>query len=114
MWLFSLIRNSKRSDLRQGCYAPKAPRKHSAFRPRLEVLEDRWMPSILTVTNNLDTDRFTPPIPGSLRYEIGVAQSGDTIVFSQSLKGQTLTLNGEELYIDKSLDIDGLGSKNLA
>lgn len=67
------------------------------------------MPSTLTVTNNLDNGAV-----GSLRYEIGVAQSGDTIVFSPSLKGTNITLNGQELYINKSLDIEGLGANHLA
>ncbi len=78
-------------------------------RPQLEVLEGRDVPSTLTVTNNLDNGTA-----GSLRYEIGVAQSGDTIVFSPSLKGATITLSGNELYLNKSLDIEGLGAKNLA
>jgi hypothetical protein len=51
------------------------------FRPRLEVLEGRWLPSTLTVTNNLDNG------PGSLRAEITAANSGDTIVFAPALKG---------------------------
>ncbi len=89
-----------------------APRR-SGFRPQLEFLEGRDVPSTLTVTNNLDSGIY-PPSPGSLRYEIAAAQSGDTIVFSQSLKGQTITLNGSELYINKSLDIEGLGAKYLA
>src|SRR6516165_12813270 len=48
---------------------PTAPR----FQPRLEALEDRWLLSTLTVTNNLDSG------PGSLRAEIALAQNNDTI-----------------------------------
>jgi hypothetical protein len=32
----------------------KTTATRSAFRPRLEDLEDRWLPSTLTVLNNLD------------------------------------------------------------
>lgn len=85
-------------------HRPTPPR----FRPQLEVLEGRDVPSTLTVTNNLDNGAV-----GSLRYEIGVAQSGDTIVFDNSLKGTTITV-GSTLDINKSLAIEGLGAKNLA
>jgi len=111
MWLSSWLRKRTANG------APRGRARHRpaglCFRPRLEALEDRCVPSTLTVTNNLDSGIY-PPSPGSLRYEIAVAQSGDTIVFSQSLKGQTITLNGSELYINKSLDIEGLGAKYLA
>jgi predicted outer membrane repeat protein len=66
------------------------------------------MPSTLTVTNNLDSGR------GSLRYEIGKAHSGDTIVFAPSLDGQTITLTSGELDITtKSLTIKGRGANQL-
>jgi len=110
-WLSSAIGNRKSvigSGLRR---KPKAgSRKPPRFRPRLEVLEGRDVPSTLTVMNNLDSG------PGSLRADIAAANSGDTIVFDQSLKGKTITLAGSpgELYIDKNLDIEGLGAKNLA
>jgi len=73
----------------------------NSFRPRLEVLEDRWMPSTLKVLNTADSG------PSSLRAEIAAAQSGDTIVFDPSLSGQTITLNSGELAINKSLNIQG-------
>jgi hypothetical protein len=56
------------------------------IRPQLEVLEDRDVPSTLTVTNNLDSGA------GSLRAQIGAAQPGDTLNFAPSLNGQTITL----------------------
>jgi hypothetical protein len=101
------------SWLRKPNAKPRTSRRATAtYRPRLEVLEARDVPSTLTVTNNLD-DRFSPPV-GSLRAEITAAHSGDTIVFDQSLKGQTITLSGSELYINKNIDIEGLGARNLA
>ena len=80
------------------------------FVPRLEALEDRTVPSTLTVTSNLDTG---VPGDGSLRGEIAAAKSGDTIAFDPSLAGQTITLTSGELAIAKSLDIEGLGPDQL-
>ena len=52
-----------------------------SFVPRLEILEDRMLPSSLTVMNTNDKG------PGSLRGTITNAKSGDTIVFAPSLEG---------------------------
>jgi hypothetical protein len=76
--------------------------------PRLLVLEDRTLPSTLTVLTNADSG------DGSLRAGIADAQSGDQIVFDPSLQGQTITLTSGELAITKSLDIEGLGADQLA
>jgi hypothetical protein len=73
----------------------------------VEVLEDRTLPSTLTVLNNLDSG------DDSLRGVIGRAQSGDQIVFDNSLQGQTITLTSGELALTKSLDIEGLGADQL-
>ncbi len=78
------------------------------FRPRLQILEDRTVPSTLTVTNNLDSGA------GSLRDTIKHASSGDMIVFDPSLNGQTITLTSDELAIKKSVDIEGPGADKLA
>jgi hypothetical protein len=78
-------------------------RRRRAARPRLETLEDRTVLSTLTVTNTNDNG------PGSLRYEIGQANSGDTINFANSLTGQTITLTSGELQIAQNLTIAGSG-----
>ncbi|HLW64605.1 MAG TPA: Ig-like domain repeat protein [Gemmataceae bacterium] len=74
-------------------------------------MEDRYLLSTLTVLNNLDDGSS-----GSLRAEIAVANSGDTITFDQSLSGTTINLDPAkgELFINKDLNIVGLGAANLA
>src|SRR6516225_8223049 len=74
---------------------------------RIEWLEDRLVPSTLTVLNNADSG------PGSLRAAIGAAVNGDTIVFSNHLRGQTITLASGELAINNNLSIVGLGADQL-
>src|SRR6516164_5907272 len=101
MFFSSWLRNRKSSrGLR--CQGPR-------FRPRLEALEDRWLPSTLTVTSPLDNGSS-----GTLRATIAAAASGDTIVFDNSLNHQTVTLNGNELLINKTLNIQGPGADLLA
>src|SRR5262245_39643828 len=77
------------------------------FRPWLEDLECRNLPSTLTVLNNADSGT------GSLRDAIAAANSGDTIVFDPSLDGQTITLTSGELAISQSLRIRGPGADQL-
>ena len=111
MWLFSLLRNRTshspaRGRLQRRATAPR-------FRPQLEVLEGRDVPSTLTVTSNLGFG------PGSLRSEIYSAQNGDTIVFDKSLQGKTIFTFGNdgtpfEIEINKSVNIQGLGANHLA
>src|SRR5262245_64582856 len=83
-------------------------RRSRSFTPRLEILEDRTVPSTLTVLNALDKG------PGSLRDTINNAMSGDTILFAPSLAGQTIALTSDQLTINKSLDIEGPGASQLA
>ena len=62
----------------------RAPRP-SRTRLHVEPLEDRTVPSTLTVTNLNDSG------DGSLRFELAQAQAGDTVDFDSGLQG-TLTL----------------------
>jgi hypothetical protein len=79
-----------------------------SFEPRVLLLEDRTLPSTLTVLNNADSG------DGSLRAAIAAAQSGDQVVFDPGLHGQTITLTCGELAITKDLDIEGPGADQLA
>jgi predicted outer membrane repeat protein len=108
MWFSSLLRKPKRSGSVERRRSHESPGKRFTFRPQLEALEDRWMPSILTVTNNLDDSSA-----GSLRAEIAAAQNNDTIVFAPNLDGQTIGLTAGVLDINKSLTIQGPGAGQL-
>jgi hypothetical protein len=71
---------------------------------RLEALEDRTVPSTLTVLNNSDH------AAGSLRAVLAAAGNGDHIVFAPALTGQTITLTTGELLLNKNLTITGPGA----
>src|SRR5579872_6472508 len=106
MWLTSVLSSLNRlpspriGRYRQSRIHPRSEARGRSFVPRLEGLEDRNLPSTLTVLNNLDSG------PGSLRAEIAAAHSGDTIQFASTLKGQTITLTSGELAITKNLNIE--------
>ena len=105
MRLFSWLHNRVTGRNHTKCTANR--RLARRFRPQLEVLEGREVPSTLTVTNNLDDGSA-----GSLRGEIAAAQSGDTIVFSPNLLNTIYVTNGE-LVINKNLTIQGPGAGSL-
>src|SRR5262245_12058244 len=102
MQLFSWLH--KRMTGRPQTRSTPARKPVPRFRPQLETLEGRDVPSTLTVTNNLDNGA------GSLRAEIAAAKSKDTIVFAPSLKGEAITLTSGQLEISKSVTVQGLGA----
>jgi hypothetical protein len=79
-------------------------RRLTPYHLRLEVLENRCLPSTLTVLNTADSGA------GSLRDTMAAAASGDTIRFDPSLAGQTITLTSGQLVINMNLDIEGAGN----
>ena len=101
-WLSNPLGLSPRSVSRR-----KTPAARPTFRPTLEALEDRWVPSTLTVLNNLDSGA------GSLRAEIAAAHNSDTIVFASRLNGQTITLTSGEVLISHNVTIAGPGAGQL-
>ncbi len=60
----------------------------------------------LIVTNTADNLSGDPDAPGSLREAIAEANPGDTIVFANSLSGQTIYLISGQLNVGTSLTID--------
>jgi hypothetical protein len=104
MWLSSWLGKRQGAALRGRSHG--SSRKRPSCRLQLDALEDRCLPSTLTVLNNLDSG------PASLRAAIATASPGDTIVFAPRLSGQTVTL-GSQLSISKSLDIEGPGAARL-
>ena len=87
--------------------SPKTARlRRRTFRPTLEDLECRALPSTLTVTDLSDSD------PGSLRAMINQASPGDTINFAAGLEG-TIALSSGELALTKNLDIEGPGAAQI-
>src|SRR5262245_14767447 len=73
------------------------------FRPWIELLENRCLPSVLTVTNPLDSGT------GTLRAELAAAQNGDTIVFALP-KPSTIQLTSGTLTINHFANILGPGA----
>jgi hypothetical protein len=119
MSFLSWLRNWMPTSTRERRRTHGAARKRASFRPRLEDLESRDVPSILTVTNTLDSGK------GSLRYEIAQAEKSngqDTVAFNikKSDRGYnattgawTITLTSGELDITGSLKIQGPGAGRL-
>lgn len=76
------------------------------FVPRLEALEDRIVPSTLTVASTADSGE------GSLRAALNAAQNGDTIVFASDLAG-TIQLQSALPNLNASISILGPGADQL-
>jgi hypothetical protein len=81
-------------------------KRNRPFRPVLEALEDRCVPSVLPVMNTTDSGMSGD---GSLRGEILAAKNGDTIVFSPQM-GKDIFLVHGELPVAKSITIQGPGA----
>jgi len=125
MWFSSGLRNEKRSEPGQHRRGRGAARQQASVLPRLEVLEDRTLLLGQTYVVHVAGDPVNQlgwavgsGRSGTLRYCIQQANqpgnAGCTIVFDPSLKGQSITLSGVELYLDNSMSIEGLGANYLA
>src|SRR5262249_51259470 len=113
----------------------QTPAKRTTYRPRLEVLEGRLAPALLTVNTTDDkidhTDSFLTlreainvvndpssysSLSGDEKHQINLSSplgTNDTIQFHSSLNGQTITLGLLDLPIIKNLNIRGPGADNL-
>jgi hypothetical protein len=93
-WLGQLFRLAHRQRT--------SPRRTSGFfRLALEQIEDRIVPSTVTVMDSSDN----PSDTGSLRYILNNAISGETIDFSPSVRDITLNSANAGLTITKSVTI---------
>jgi predicted outer membrane repeat protein len=82
------------------------------FRPRLEALEDRCVPTTWFVTNTGDDVN----VVGTLRYDIAHSQNGDTIFLPARIdrdhgtaQPEYITLTHGELFVDHDLTIETEG-----
>ncbi|HEV3082951.1 MAG TPA: hypothetical protein VGY66_24410, partial [Gemmataceae bacterium] len=104
-WLRRLTMGSATRSRRRGSSPPLSRR---SVLPRLDVLEDRSLPSTFTVTNLLDGP--SPGPSGSLRA--GILSGDATIAFAPALHG-TIALSSE-LPINHSVTINGPGANHLS
>jgi hypothetical protein len=77
-------------------------------RLHLEALEDRSLPSTITVVNVADSGA------GTLRAALAAAAPGDTVVFDPGLAGQTIALTGGALVLPDGVTVAGPGAGLLA
>src|SRR5262249_49089167 len=109
MWFSSWFGKRQRSAPSGRSHA--SPHKRSSFRPRLEALEDRWLPSQvgLTVTSLADSG------PGTLRAAILTADAGspsDKFTIGFAVTG-TIDLQTPLPDLDNTIAIQGPGASSL-
>src|SRR5258707_1342402 len=75
-----------------------------AFRPCLECLEDRCVPSTLFVTDG-EVDSAT--VAGTLRWAVANANNGDTIIVQGQALGTGITLQDQLVLTQQGLTIEG-------
>jgi predicted outer membrane repeat protein len=100
MWLHSLLASWKSGTSRRRRPQPRPARPRS-FRPRLEALEDRCVPSTLNVTSNVDTSAL-----GTLRWAVGVADASSTPDTIDILTTQPIVLTQGQLLLSASMTIE--------
>jgi hypothetical protein len=91
---------------------PRARSRHpgrspgSRARLSLEALEERAVPSTLTVTRGGDdvSDKHT------LRYAVAHAQDGDTILLAADLENTPIVLSHGELVLGHDVTVKGVGN----
>jgi predicted outer membrane repeat protein len=109
MWFSSWLGKRRRCTLNGRRYA--SSRQGPTYRPRLEALEDRWLPSQigLSVTSLADAG------PGTLRAAIQAADAGspsDKFTIGFAVTG-TIDLQSPLPDLNNSIAIQGPGANNL-
>jgi predicted outer membrane repeat protein len=104
MWFHSLLATWKSGFSRRLRPQPR-PARRGSFRPRLEALEDRWVPATLNVTSSADTGAV-----GTLRWAVGVADAnpGDTI---DILTTQPIVLTQGQLLLSQSTTVEATAGR---
>jgi predicted outer membrane repeat protein len=97
MWSASVFGFWKSRSRRTDCSKPAQQRQHS-FRPCLEGLEDRYVPSTLFVTSNADNGAA-----GTLRSAVQQAKKNDTIEIDTT---QTIVLTQGAIVLGTNLTIE--------
>ncbi len=90
-------------------YTEKWLEKVNVVNKLFDRIGNRETPSTVVTTDRdvVDPHDGVVSLREAIRYAGGV--NGSKITFSEKLKGKTLTLSGEALWIDKVLTIDGTG-----
>src|SRR5579862_479352 len=108
MW--QMITDQKVHGSGRGKRSPKQRRKAWTTRPRLEMLENRLAPAVITVTNL--SDAVSPPSGVDLRQAIALADlpanAGSTINFATGLNGTVIMQQGS-YKITQPMKIDATG-----
>ncbi|MBR4103527.1 MAG: hypothetical protein IKK39_05620, partial [Thermoguttaceae bacterium] len=110
---YALAADSVARDKGDNAYVPETLTTDLAGNPRvvngtvdLGAYEGSEAAStVVTITADV-VDAYDGEI--SLREALAYAKSGETVSFAEDLRGQTITLKGEELKIAKALTIQGL------
>jgi hypothetical protein len=108
--LFDSLKSRSSSTPARRATRNPARRRASAFRPQVEALDDRCLPSTFTVTNLLDAGAGSG-LAGDLRYCVSHATSGnDTIAFGVT---GTIDLESALPTLNASVAIQGPGASQL-
>ena len=101
MWFHSSSASWKSGLYRQRDLREPRPARPRSIRPRLEGLEDRCVPSTLTVTSSADNGSV-----GTLRWAVGVADASTTPDTINIETTQPIVLTQGQLLLSASMTIE--------
>jgi hypothetical protein len=112
-WLSERLRLSSRTR------RPAEKRRSAlrAFRPSVECLEERYVPSTLTVDHdwNNHAPASAPPPSGTLEWAAATAHNGDTILITGDAVNRGINLtHGEVILTQQNLTIETAANKSAA